>query len=166
MARTTISIADDLKKRMDAVSEPVNWSQVAARAFEQILGDIASRKQNRVMNNVVQRLRASRIATEDKDYRAGQSPGVRWAQASATWAELDNLAQALEEPRYWDGVPSAPDSWSDVLLHSIDPVRFEDPGEAEEFWQEWGSGRSLTREYLRGFADGAVEVFRQVESRV
>lgn len=33
MARTTISIPDDLKKRMDRVKGPINWSAIAAEAF-------------------------------------------------------------------------------------------------------------------------------------
>lgn len=33
MARTTISIPDTLKRRMDRMKEPVNWSEVAAEAF-------------------------------------------------------------------------------------------------------------------------------------
>lgn len=37
MARTTISIPDDLKKRMDQLEERVNWSRVAALAFESVI---------------------------------------------------------------------------------------------------------------------------------
>ena len=40
MARTTISLPDELKARMDSISERVNWSEVAADAFKARLTEI------------------------------------------------------------------------------------------------------------------------------
>jgi len=40
MARTTISLPDELQARMKATDKPVNWSRVAAQAFNyKLAGD-------------------------------------------------------------------------------------------------------------------------------
>ena len=58
--RTTISVPLELKKRMDKVKEDVNWSALACRAFEQKLAEVASKKENKTMNDVITRLRHRR----------------------------------------------------------------------------------------------------------
>ena len=49
-ARTTISVPSELKARMDAVDESVNWSAVACQAFELKLAEITKRKGRRTWN--------------------------------------------------------------------------------------------------------------------
>jgi hypothetical protein len=51
--RTTITVPQDLKERMDAVQVDVNWSAVAARAFEEKLVEIASKKEKREMSDFI-----------------------------------------------------------------------------------------------------------------
>jgi hypothetical protein len=49
-----IWVPDDLKRRMDKVKKAgVNWSQVASRAFEVKLGEIAAQKEKKAMSDVV-----------------------------------------------------------------------------------------------------------------
>lgn len=43
--RINITLTGDLKERMQAVTEDVNWSAIASRAFELKLAEIAARKQ-------------------------------------------------------------------------------------------------------------------------
>jgi hypothetical protein len=47
--RTTITVPADLKRRMDAVTEEVNWSALAASAFEAKLTEIAKKKEAKKM---------------------------------------------------------------------------------------------------------------------
>src|SRR5262245_47766624 len=96
--RTTISIPLDLKARMDAAGEQVNWSAVAARAFEEKLAELASRKsaKERTMADVVQRLRASKLKGQDRRYKAGHDAGERWAKNLASAEELERLADFLD----------------------------------------------------------------------
>src|SRR5262245_14260814 len=94
--RTTVSIPQDLKARMDAVSEPVNWSQVAVRAFEDKLAEIASRKKEKTMSDAIQRLRASKLKGDDRRYREGHEAGWAWARDVAEAEELRRLTKALE----------------------------------------------------------------------
>jgi hypothetical protein len=51
--RTTITIPQDLKERMDALEVEVNWSAVAARAFEEKLAEIGSNKERQVMSDFI-----------------------------------------------------------------------------------------------------------------
>ena len=75
-ARTTISIPRALKSRMDEVTENVNWSAVAARSFEDKLAEIISRKEIREMEEVVERLRASKRRTTTPTLRMSQSTAI------------------------------------------------------------------------------------------
>ena len=52
MARMNIYVSDDLKERMDNAEERANWSQVASRAFEIELGEIAKRKDSEPLAKV------------------------------------------------------------------------------------------------------------------
>src|SRR4051812_13093986 len=58
--RTNISVPQELKARMEAVAEPVNWSSVACEAFESKLAEITARRGARDMREAIERLRASR----------------------------------------------------------------------------------------------------------
>lgn len=43
--RMTISVPGNLRERMQAVTEDVNWSAIASRAFEAAIAQIEARKQ-------------------------------------------------------------------------------------------------------------------------
>jgi hypothetical protein len=55
-ARTTITVPADLKARMEAVGEPVNWSAIACQAFEQGLAKIARGQSERIRKMVRNRV--------------------------------------------------------------------------------------------------------------
>jgi hypothetical protein len=82
--RTTISISADLKRRIDKAGEDVNWSAIAARAFESKLADIAAKKEKKNMDDVIQRLRASRtvLGSDEQDRGYGtENPSMDLALA-------------------------------------------------------------------------------------
>src|ERR1035441_5723797 len=93
MARTTISISDDLKKRMDRIKEPVNWSAVAAQAFELKLGEIAHHRKEKTMEHVIERLRASKIQSGSNAEKQGREVGIGWAKEAAEFNELRRLSK-------------------------------------------------------------------------
>src|SRR5262249_23608495 len=80
VVRTTISLPPDLKSRMDAVKESVNWSGVAAAAFEAKLKELAARKEPENMEDVVKRLRAAAELEANEEYQAGFEAGQAWAK--------------------------------------------------------------------------------------
>lgn len=94
--RTTISVPRDVKRRMDAVKEPVNWSGIACRAFGEKLTEIATTKEEKTMADVIQRLRASK---PDAIYQQGQADGRRWASEQAEHDDLLRLEQLYDQKR-------------------------------------------------------------------
>ena len=164
MARTTISLPDDLKERMDAVKEPVNWSQVAARAFETRLGEIASRARGKDMDSVIQRLRASKVACEDSDTKEGREAGERWAQHDAEWSELERLDRALRDDSFWiEGIEEQ--DWARVVYLAMGNDECSSRSDIEEFWGEDVEVHS-SRAWFQGFCDGAIAVFDEVRDKV
>src|SRR5262245_57540294 len=94
--RTTISVPLDLKKRMDAAGAGVNWSAVACRAFEVELAEIAARKKEKTMDDVIQRLRASKLRGASEAHKEGDAAGRKWARDHAEADELQNLENLLD----------------------------------------------------------------------
>ena len=54
------------KERMNAAGKGTNWSAVACRAFEARLAEIAAAKKKKDIEDVVQRLRGSRLRRDDE----------------------------------------------------------------------------------------------------
>src|SRR5271169_5834626 len=100
MPRVTIYVPDDLKVRMDVAGEAVNWSAVAQRAFLEAILNQAVRKEQRDMNSVVERLRASKQRFESMDREHGHHRGRQWAEQTADYMELKRIANV--EPSYFD----------------------------------------------------------------
>lgn len=63
--RTTISIPDALKDRMNAVTERVNWSAVASAAFENEIAKIEVKRRNDQFRQIVERLKGT-MTTEQQ----------------------------------------------------------------------------------------------------
>jgi hypothetical protein len=97
--RTTISLPRDLKRRMDAVKEEINWSAVACRAFEEKLGELAAKKEKKAMADIIQRLRAAKQRGADALYRQGYEDGRRWASERAEYDDLVRLEQFYAKRR-------------------------------------------------------------------
>ena len=175
--RTTISLPDDLKAQMDAVTEPVNWSAEAAKCFQQVLGQIAQRKQEKNMNDVIARLRASKAKTQDDAENAGYRAGAAWAETRAEYAELERLDE-LNLNGWFDGIPMAPWSPADnfvIAVLGLDPEEMhrEDIAEMiESFWENAGTSReaienaAFGESFIEGFASGACDVFAKVADQI
>ena len=91
VVRTTISIPQDIKDQMDTVKEQANWSAVATGAFEEKLGQIAAQKIEKSMEDVIQRLRASKRETETRYTNEGLKAGKEWAINDASWSSLRDV---------------------------------------------------------------------------
>ena len=146
---------------MDAVKDPVNWSQVAAHAFELKLGDIASRRERSNMEDVIQRLRASRIVHEDHQSKAGFKEGEAWAKKHATWAQLERLAA---QDIAWNENYQDP-NWGHIVMSAIEGDSELDHRAVREFWEDMAP-RGASREWFEGFVDGACDVFNAVEEHI
>jgi hypothetical protein len=178
--RTTISIPEDLKEQMDAVGDGVNWSAVAAQAFRAKVFEIQSRKVTKMKTaDIVKRLRAS-AESDTEDYDDGKHAGREWATTQATARELGRLNTYLEDTTlgrfdWWDVDDPrwmAPWGAADNLAFAIRPKlrKNEDPQEVRAFWQSAIGDDALDRlndsEFLRGFGEGAAEVWEEVKNEL
>jgi hypothetical protein len=173
-ARTTITVPADLKARMDEVDESVNWSAIAAQAFEQKLAEITKRRGAKDMKDVINRLRASKKQFVNDQYQAGYDAGQEWAKDSADAGELILLRQ-------WKN--SAGNDWNacfatgendaygacEKFVFTIWPEHDGDRQMAKEFWENNASeGQSDHPEdtYVLGFAEGALAIWEEVEDQI
>lgn len=169
MARMNISVPDDLKARMDAAAEAVNWSGVASRAFELELGEIAKRQKEKDMSAVIQRLRASKLEQEDVAYKDGYRDGKVFAENEADYSDLKKLYELTDQSDWPDICESAEDAAYSpaeaVHMWMVGEDTF-DRSESAAFWERFCGGEYPEGEYLRGFVEGAADVLAQVEDEL
>jgi hypothetical protein len=173
--RTTISVPSDLKARMDRVKEPVNWSALACRAFEDKLAEIAAKKETKSMNDVVERLRSSLRDQQGVSFNEGYQAGEKWAELTATAVQLKQLAEFQEIKRtkshaewedwFWPKGKHQP--WR-ILVGVIKDGKVVEvhPMNAKMFWNNVLGNESIQPndgDYLRGFVEGAVDLWIRVQ---
>ena len=165
--RLSISIQEDLKTRMDAVPDAVsvNWSAVASRAFESKLWEIEAMKEDFSMEQVVERLRASKQESDVTHRSEGKEAGADWARRTASADELSALH------KYWEDLSSEHyDPTAEDVLAAIDGER-PDKYRFQGFWEDDAIGENYEREirhaaFVRGFIEGAVGVWSEVADKL
>ena len=172
--RTTISISGELKKRMDAAGEDVNWSAVASRAFEAELFEIAAKKGRPPMADVVQRLKASMEQAEERQYHEGKEVGRGWAESDAEADELIRLERIYNRSgtdwsRLFDTGQGVAYGASERVYFWIDPDNDGDRHAAASFW-EGALGDDVKKaqddSFVRGFCEGALELWDEVKGQL
>jgi hypothetical protein len=168
-ARTTITIPADLKARMEAIEESVNWSALACEAFEQKLAELITKKGTRNMTEVINRLRVSKQKLESKQYREGHAAGTEWAKDVAEVQELINLDYNRDQfGSHWDGWwqnTGRPGSWR-FLACLVKGDSHHNDSDERDFWQRHGKGNEITGEFAHGFADGALFIWDEVKDQL
>lgn len=166
MARTTISLPDELKAEMDKVAEQANWSEIAASAFLAEIQRIKIRNQRtegKKMNAAIERLKKSKADYAKEASDRGHADGVRWAQHKAEYGELKRLSENWEqsETTETEDALGAPGVFGRMISNDeFGRLSIND------FWTNNGSdesGDQYSFEYWDGFVEGALEVFDQVE---
>lgn len=171
--RTTISVPADLKKRMDKISEDVNWSALACQAFEGKLAEVISKKGAKDMEEVLARLRESERQSASDATKAGYEAGQEWVKHHAQVSELRRL------DKYWHSVGendrwvlfaasdtpgvSGPPAW-ESLAEAVQP-----DGDAKEFWEVL-LGDDIEQaddsDFMKGFFDGAFELWADLKRKL
>lgn len=176
--RTTITIPAAIKKKMDTVKEPVNWSAIASHAFERKLEEIVSRKAEENMSEVVKRLRASKRNSDSNLTGGGREIGKSWASENAEYYQLKNLAAAFPSDGYgpvgWVATFRSEDAFSpgERLAGIIEGRDDMDRREMRDFWQSQPFDGELIEQIVYdrnvtiGFVEGALEVWEQVRDQV
>lgn len=166
--RTTISLPDELKARMDMVAGEVNWSAEAAKCFDRLLGEIAARKPNKDMSDVIARLKASKIASEDESYKHGHTAGRYWAEHVASYPELERARKFNTD--------TLSGGWSDARGVACEILGVDAGEGADDDVQEWverfwdkalpeglrAVEETLGDGFLEGFIHGASDVWAEV----
>jgi hypothetical protein len=175
--RTTITVPQALKTRMDAV-EGVNWSALAARAFEAKLREIEMRDKKALSKEeIVKRLQATQEEDARQDYEAGKQAGQEWAGRQATAKQLKRAAQWVSSfdnatVDWWDIASpawSAPFGPTDRFVFAVWPDRKDDKGAPAEFWKRVlgaAADRVADSDFFHGFVEGALELWEQVEAEL
>jgi hypothetical protein len=153
MAKLNIYVPDDLKARMDAVGDDVNWSEVARPAFQAAVAN-DEHKKGQNMDTAIERLRASKAESTQSDQSEGRSAGRIWAENNASYRVLNHL---------WRARDKIDDHPMKVLQQAIDPRDDLDP---ESFCDWMGFHGSETDVYLSGFLSGALEFFAEVRDKI
>lgn len=170
--RMNISVSDELKARMDRVKEDVNWSALACRAFEAKLGEIAARKEKKNMQDVIERLKASKIESQGEISAEGRRDGEAWARDHAEYSELREIAKALRDA---EGQPCEAFEVAEenrftgaqLFVWTIRPHVKGDIMEAGMFWEAEGFEKgSPDDDYVQAFAEGAMVVWNQVVTKL
>lgn len=179
-ARTTITVPNELKERMNAVEEAVNWSALACKAFEEKLVEIAKKKGVMDRADVVARLRASKRQTKSHLFDSGFAAGEKWAKTEADAWELKNLDKfhsefTIEGRRDMEdyfldeyGEPQELGGHADGIAgHALGMNRDDWDGEiAEQHALKMFDNQIYQMKealYVNGFLEGALSVWGQVK---
>ena len=151
MARMNISIPDQLKADMDALSS-VNWSALAAEVFGR---EVRKSRKVDAMNieQVVERLRASYEEVELVVEEEGHTAGVSWASETAGASEL--MWISVDRERAMEGLYE----WR----FGTGPFRDIDQ---QDFWGLERGDRKPSRVFVFGFVAGALEVWENVKDHM
>src|SRR4051812_41285149 len=87
MAKISIYVPDELKARMDAAGDAINWSNVARPALQAALAAFEHKKGGN-MEPAIERLKASKEYHLARTAMMGREDGRRWAANKATYPEL------------------------------------------------------------------------------
>jgi hypothetical protein len=176
--RTNISLPRELKARMDAVKSPVNWSAVAAQAFEAKLLELESTKEVSSMDDVIARLKAAAELEDKQEYQRGFALGQGWAKQEATPKQLRRLEEyvnSFNDLDWFDvdspgwNAPYGATGYFALAVMGLSPEEAQG-AEEEQFWQKaigFPTDRLLAdADFFRGFGEGALAVWDLVQDKL
>lgn len=94
MARINLSIPDELKEQMDSFADE-NWSRVAQDAFVHQV-EINRLKGTDMQAASIERLRASKQTSHEREHAEGFALGKEWALNKAEYNDLATVADMRE----------------------------------------------------------------------
>ncbi len=159
--RRSVSLPAELEQRIRACSEVnrVNWSNVAARAFERELEfHEAMSKGAKNMKATIERLKRGKADAESKDRAEGVEIGKKWATDSAEYDELVGVASIDSD---WATAESTErDELQGELCSKLDCNSYDFQVSVLGFVS---GDAELTRGFLVGFYEGVMSVWNEVK---
>jgi hypothetical protein len=130
-----------------------------------------AKKNSNSLSAAVERLRASKLKFDEEQYTAGERDGREWAVERAEAEELIRLAAWKNQcSRDWDAMFQSDDQSaygpSQNLVFAIWPEHNGDREPAGEFWEGESGNEYPADEYLRGFANAAIEAWEEIEPQL
>ena len=159
MPRMTLYVPDNLKAQMDEIAEAINWSAVAQEAFKQAVAVSAIKREPANMEQVIERLRASKARVDRRSRESGRECGKRWAGQAAEYDELKRVAD-------WTRMQGAVIPFTvEAFKQLIDPMQKMDRYAWHNFWLKHGEG-DVNDTFAEGFINGAAEIFSEIENQL
>ena len=154
MAKMNLYIPDQMKSEMDAIGTGINWSSVAQAAFDR---EISLRKWQKepTMENVIERLRASKSEFAQGERELGIQHGRDWAMLRSDYDRLRRMAKirfGQTDAPYWRVADQA--------------LGIDESNRDDSFWFDHDTGEFPSDEYVQAFVEGATEVWEQVSSKI
>lgn len=175
MAKMTIYISDSLRREMDKSDKvrETNWSALASGAFLNRLAEIAAEKAARKeqdMSDVINRLKASKAKSQNRERTAGIAAGREWAKNHAEAEELQRLEDQRDHNNDWyfgEGTSSYTDAdYFVMIVRNLEPENFHD-SDSSDFWENHAEeGQSANSDFVHGFALGAMEVWSDAKKHI
>lgn len=150
MLRIDIYVPEELKARMDAVGDAVDWSQVARLAFEDSLNRMDAGTDHAVARRAIQDLVTQEGGSAERDRDIGYDAGRDWATNAADHQELERLSRF----EWQDHAIPPPIGVSAAILDSR-----AEPERTEGFWLQYLGTGFPSESMLRGFVEGALGVW-------
>ena len=166
MARISLYVPDELRARMDAAGDKINWSDVARPALTAAIVAFEHRKRPSV-STAIERLRASKkLAEQDRGNRDGRA----WAQNDADYPTLCFLSShviphkdPLHELHRWLDPEDGEFTRDKVFEYLAGPKEKYDD---QSFLEEVRRLKCESDEYFVAFIVGAVHFFKEVRDEV
>jgi hypothetical protein len=152
MPRINVYVPDSMKERMDALADQVNWSEAAQAAFNREIMNRNVEVEN--MEQVIERLKASKAEYEISENQRGRKAGHEWACRYASYGALKVVSDLELE--------------GTGFAEQFDVALGNNPREGASFWIDEDTGRVKypSDKYVFGFWDAADDVFAQVEDKL
>jgi hypothetical protein len=173
MARINVSISDDLKCRMDEVEdEGVNWSALAAQAFESKLAELVTQRGARSLREVIARLRAAKYKDRHGASARGRAAGIAWASNVAQPEHLETLDELVNSggEDYFADAPDQDYPPAERFYYEvIEPDHEGDRRVALRWWSQNFEGLDESGPCgtdVTGFAEGALTIWEQVRDEI
>lgn len=170
MPKINIYVPDEMKARMDNVDRGANWSAIAQRAFELELNHLERIKEVKSRTDVIERLRQDKESTAAERVAHGRKYGVDWAKLEASYPKLSRIAHIDVEQ--WSGAGSDAGAFTTAELVYMEVFDEEDRPRMDQVMHFYGFKDEreldiwLDDAYVRGFVEGAQDVWEEVKNRI
>ena len=168
MPKISIYVPDEMKARMDETDDRANWSGIAQRAFEVELDHVETVMEIKTMTDVIERLRASKTESAERQAETGRQLGVDWAKRFADYEELRRIAGI--DTSNFQVIYSEDTGWESAEW-VVEQTIGDAPASADEVAEFYGLENDmldavLTTKFVEAFVVGASEVWSEIKDKI